>query len=74
MAAMTAPATPREALHHMIDTMSDDDAQLLLDYLNMKSDPDELTPEEEAEIEEAIKEIERGEYMTLEELRRKYDE
>ena len=71
MAGMTAPATTREALHHLIDTMSDDDAQLLLDYLNMRADPDELTPEEEAEVEQALQEIERGEYDTLDDFRRK---
>lgn len=73
MGAMTAPAKTREALHHLIDTMSDDDAQRLLDYLNMKADPDYLTPEEEAEVEESLREIERGEFLTLEELRKKYD-
>ncbi len=68
---MTAPASTKDELHQLIDQMSMDDAQQLLDYLNMKADPDELTPEEEAEVAESLAEIERGEFDTLDEFRRK---
>jgi hypothetical protein len=68
---MTAPASTREALHHLIDEMSDDDVQELMDFLNMRADPDELTAEEEAEVEESLRDIERGDFDTLAEFRRK---
>ncbi len=68
---MTAPASTKDELHQLIDQMSMDEAQQLLDYLNMKADPDELTPEEEAEVAESLAEIERGEFDTLDEFRRK---
>jgi hypothetical protein len=61
--------TVKDALHQIVESLSDEDAQELLDYLNMRADPDELTPEEFAEltaIEEAMK---RGDEVDFERWR-----
>jgi hypothetical protein len=68
---MEAPV--KEQIHALVDEMTDEEAADLLDYVNMLSDPDELTSEEIAEIEDGKAEVRRGEYITLEELRRKYE-
>lgn len=68
---MASPASPKESLHQMIDQMSTDEAQLLLDQLNNQRDPDVLSPDEELECEESLKELADGQYDTLDEFRRK---
>lgn len=69
---MTAGSTTaKQALHEMIEAMSEKEAEDLLDYLNLLADPDELTEEELRDIEVARQEIARGEYVTLEEFRKK---
>ena len=67
---MTAPTDTRATLHKMIDEMSQEALADLLDYLNLLSDPDELTPEEEAQVRQAMAELERGETIDGETLRR----
>jgi len=42
--------TVKEALHQIVESLSDEDARELLDNLNMRADPDELAPEEFAEL------------------------
>ena len=59
-------------MRRIVDAMSEDEAQRLLDYLNMLADPDELTEEEVREVEEADARIDAGKYVTLGELREKY--
>ena len=58
-----------ERLHELVEELSEEDALDLLDFLQMADDPDELTPEELAELEEIDAAMERGEYITLEDLR-----
>lgn len=60
--------TVKEELHQIIDVLSDEEAEELLDYLNLRADPDTLTPEELARVKAADAEIARGEYVTLDDI------
>lgn len=64
--------TAKESLRQLIDEMSDEEAEELLDYLNLLADPDSLTEDELAKVLEAEAAIARGEFLTLKELRAKY--
>lgn len=57
----------------MVETMTEEEAEQLLDYLNMLADPDELTEDELAEVMEAERRMKQGEFVTLAELRAKYN-
>ena len=63
-------ATARDRLHAYVDTLTDVEAEELLDILNNLADPDTLTPEELARVLEGESQIARGESVTLEELQR----
>lgn len=67
---MVTEVQTREELHRLIDALSDEEFEDLVDYLNMRNDPGSLTDEERAAIEEGLKEIERGEWISGEELER----
>jgi coproporphyrinogen III oxidase-like Fe-S oxidoreductase len=62
----TDPVTVKEQLHRIIDGLSDEDAEELLDYLTMRANPDTFTPEDLARVKAADAEIARSEYVTLE--------
>lgn len=62
----------RKAIAEYARTLRGDAEDLFLDYLNMRMDPDELTPEEEERIKQAREEIDRGEFVTQEEFEAKY--
>ncbi len=62
--------TVKEAIHHLVDNLTDEEAAALLDYLNMRADPDALTEEEMSRVRQARAELERGDYVTIEELRK----
>ncbi|HEY5477775.1 MAG TPA: hypothetical protein VIK11_13810 [Tepidiformaceae bacterium] len=64
--------TAKESLRQLIDEMSDEEAQELLAYLNLLADPDVLTESELAKVVEAEAAIERGEFLTLTEVRARY--
>jgi hypothetical protein len=66
--------TTKETLHRVIDTLTEEQALDLLDYLNLQADPDTLSPEELKAVREGEAAIARGEYVTLEQLRRELDE
>jgi len=63
----------KETLRDIIDDLTEEEAEELLDFLNMQADPDTLTPEEEARVRSAHEAAMRGEYFTFEELKAKYD-
>jgi hypothetical protein len=63
--------TVKEELHQIIDVLSDEEAEELLDYLNLRADPDTLAPDEIERMKAADAEIARGEYVTLDEIRRR---
>ena len=60
--------TTKDALHQIIDGLSETEAERLLDWLNLQADPDELTEEEVSEFARALREMRAGDYVTLEEL------
>lgn len=62
--------TVKEAIHHLVDKLTDAEAAALLDYLNMRADPETLTDDEMARVRQARAELERGDYVTIEELRK----
>ena len=63
--------TVKEELHHLVDALGDDDAEDAVDYLRwLLSETDTLTEKELEDVRRGRKEIARGEYVTLDELRR----
>jgi predicted transcriptional regulator len=70
---VTQVTSAKQELHRLIDEMTKEQAEDLLDFINMQKEPDTLTPEEEAAFEAGKAEIERGEFITREELLKKYD-
>ena len=65
-------AGPRAAIAAHARTLHGEAEELFLDYLNMRLDPDELTPEEEERIRVSREELARGDFVTLDELKVKY--
>lgn len=63
--------TAKETLHQIVDKLSEDEATELIDYLNMRADPDALTEEEIARVRAAEAEAARGEYTTFADWRRR---
>ena len=65
--------TTKDELLHLVDELNEDAVGELLDYAHwLAADEDEpLTDEERARVEAGKAEIARGDYVTLEELRRK---
>ncbi|HLZ69169.1 MAG TPA: hypothetical protein VKV26_04585 [Dehalococcoidia bacterium] len=60
----------KEELHQIVDALSEEEAEELLDFLNLRADPDTLTPDELARVEAAEQAAAAGDYVTLEEWRR----
>lgn len=65
---MTQATSAKQDLHRLIDAMTQEEAEDLLDFINLQNEPDTLTPEEEEAVAEGKAQIARGEYVTLEEL------
>jgi predicted transcriptional regulator len=66
--------TAKEDLHRLVDRLANSElekAREMLEHLNVELDDDTFEPEELAEIEEGSAQIDRGEYVTLEEFKRK---
>ena len=57
----------KDDLHRIIDRLTEAEADQLLDWINLKADPDELTPEEAADVARIRTE---ADYVPLESLRR----
>lgn len=62
----------KETLRDIIDDLTDEEAEELLDFLNMQADPDTLTPEEEARVERIRADMNAGDYVTLKKFRASY--
>ncbi len=60
--------TAKEALLGIVSELTEEEAEDLIDLLNMHADPDELTAEELAAVHRSHAAIARGEGVTLEEL------
>ncbi|MCI0778572.1 MAG: hypothetical protein J4N32_01020 [Chloroflexi bacterium] len=59
--------TTKDDLHRIIDGLTEEEADQLLDSINLKADPDELTPEEAADVARIRAE---ADYVPLKSLRR----
>jgi hypothetical protein len=67
--------TVKEELHSLVDLLDEDDAEEALDYLRwLASDTETLSEEELAAVREGEAQAARGEYTTLAELHRLFDE
>ena len=62
----------REAIATHARTLRGDAGDRFLDYLNMRLDPDELTPGEEERFLRIREEMDRGQYVTQEEFEAKF--
>ena len=69
---MAVPTSPREALIAYISSLSDDEAQDLLDWIALQHEPEELTPEEELMLAESEDDFARGDFLTREQVIAKY--
>ena len=61
--------TAKQALREIVETLTEEEAEQLLDYLNMLADPDELTAEEQERVRLSREAAARGDVITLEEWR-----
>lgn len=61
----------KDTIHQIVDRLSEEEAEDLLDYLNLRAEPDTLTDDELMRVAEGRAEIGRGEYVTLDEIRRR---
>ena len=59
--------TTKDDLHRIIDRLTEEEADQLLDSINLKADPDELTPEEAIDVARIRAE---ADYVPLKSLRR----
>lgn len=63
--------TTKERILELVEQMTDEDAAEALDYMEwLLSDEEVVTAEEMAAAEHGFAQIERGEYATLEEVKR----
>jgi len=63
--------TIKERIHELTEQMTDEDAAEALDYMEwLLSDEEVLTPEELDAVDRGMAQIQRGEYVTLEEVKR----
>ncbi len=67
---MAHATSVKQELRRLIEEMTEEEAMDLLDFINLYNEPDVLSPEEEAAVAEGKAQIERGEYITGEELMR----
>ena len=65
--------TIKEELHRLVEVLEEEDASEALAYLSWLADKETemLTEEEQLRVEVGEAQIERGEYVTLEELQRR---
>jgi len=65
----TDQMTAKQALIEAVNGMTEEEAEDLLDLLNMRDDPDELSPDEVARFTEITLRMDAGDYVTLEDHR-----
>ncbi len=67
--------TVKDELHQLVDRLEDDEAADALDYLrSLAAGEETLSPDEWAAVEAGEAQLARGEYVTLDELRRQPSE
>lgn len=69
---MSTQEKTRETIHRVVDQLTTEELEDLLDYLNLQADPDTLSEEEERRVQQGEDEIARGEYIDLDQLRRRF--
>ncbi|MBI3980050.1 MAG: hypothetical protein HY331_17900 [Chloroflexi bacterium] len=63
--------TIREELHHLVDVLDEEDAREALEYIRwLLEESETLTDAEMERVREGEAQINRGEYVTLDELQR----
>ena len=65
----------KQDLHRLVDQLADSEletARKILERLHVDLDEDPVSPEELVEMEQGSAQIDRGEYVTIEEFRRKH--
>lgn len=62
----------KDTIYHLIEGLSEEEAEDLLDYLNLRADPDSLTAEELRQVAEGREELAHGEYVTLDQIQRRH--
>jgi hypothetical protein len=62
----------RQQIDRLIEGLNQEEAEDLIDYLNLRADPDSLSRSEAEEFAAGREEIRRGQYFTREQLRDKY--
>ena len=60
--------TAKEALLGIVSELTEEEAEDLLDLLNMHGDPDELTEDELAAVQRSHAAVAVGDFVTLDEL------
>ena len=60
--------TAKEALLGIVSELTEEEAEDLLDLLNMDADPDELTEDELAAVQSSHAAVAVGDFVTLDEL------
>ena len=60
--------TAKEALLGIVQGLTEEEAEDLIDLMNMHEDPDELTEDEFAAVRASHEAIVRGDFVTLDEL------
>ena len=70
---MDSVVAARQLLHEYVDSLTDDEAQDLLDQVLLwAEESDELSAEEDALVDQAEAEFERGEFLSRDAFLRKY--
>ena len=60
-----------DQLYRLIESLSGEEVEDLLDYLELRAEPDTLNDDEMARVIAGRDEIARGEFVTLEEIQRR---
>lgn len=70
--SMATPHSTRDEIIEIVKRLDDDGARRLLDFLNMRADPDQLSEDEMVMIHEGDAAFARGEYVSEVDFKKKY--
>jgi predicted transcriptional regulator len=65
--------TTKEALHELVEALSDDDAQELLRLAEETFVPDPLTDDDRAAIARGLEDVRAGRFVSTDEVRRRFN-
>jgi predicted transcriptional regulator len=65
--------TTKEALHELVEALSDDDAQELLRLAEETFVPDPLTDDDRAAIARGLEDVRSGRFVSTDEVRRRFN-